>query len=310
MSYQKIDKNILNRKSDTLINNLSRDEFDHTTLFILSSDDHGVVFNGGRKGARLAPKVLLKEILKLPKYKVSQKIKYFESCTFNSIQNKEEFAKFQMKQIEVMASEISTDNNIIHFGGGHDHIYTFVKSLISKRIVDENKITILNFDAHLDTRSDDINHSGTPFRQLYNEHSNIEIIQLGIHEYANVQSSFDNIKMKVHTCDEIKNKTDNFDFKKSQKFIDDIIKNIPKDHHIIISVDLDGFRASDIRAVSAVNHSGLPLHMLEHTIEVIKGQEKKVFLGIYEYNPLFDTLACEDARKIAAIIYEKILMPY
>ena len=70
---------------------------------------------------------------------------------------------------------------------------------------------------------------------------------------------------------------------------------------------MDGFRSQDFRAVSAVNHDGLPLVMLELFIKAIKDERKDLLLGLYEYNPLFDTLASEDARKLASIMYKEVL---
>ena len=54
---------------------------------------------------------------------------------------------------------------LIHLGGGHDHIYPLLRALSAQN----DRITVINIDAHLDTRTDDLPHSGTPFRQFARE---------------------------------------------------------------------------------------------------------------------------------------------
>ena len=307
MSYQKIDENLKKRKSDSLAS-LENGVSEKSILFILSSDDNGVVFNGGRKGARFGPKVIKKEILKLAKRNIDKPLHFIETCEKPlQISTSEKFNHFQSDQISTIKSLIKTQDNIIHLGGGHDHIYTFSCALIKSKKIDKEKFTIINIDAHLDSRSDDIKHSGTPFRQIQNNFKQASIIQLGIHDYANVDANYQDMSMSIHSCDEIKEKTSGFKYKKLKKFTEEMIEDIPKDHQIILSVDLDGFRSQDFRAVSAVNHDGLPLVMLELFIKAIKDERKDLLLGLYEYNPLFDTLASEDARKLASIMYKEVL---
>ena len=53
---------------------------------------------------------------------------------------------------------------IFHLGGGHDHIYPLLMSL--EKTQNYKHLKVLNLDAHLDTRTDEFAHSGTPFRQF------------------------------------------------------------------------------------------------------------------------------------------------
>ncbi len=307
MSYEEFDNNLKDRKNDS-ITSLQDQLGNEDILFIKSSDDHGVLFNGGRRGARFSPKVIQKEVLKLARRQIQKKIFFEETCRPITIKTPSDFHSFQKDQIKKISEIVKRCNNknIIHLGGGHDHIYTFVSAL-SKTLLENKNITIINFDAHLDTRADDVSHSGTPFRQLLNEFTQIELIQLGIHDYANVNANYEKLNMKIFTCEQLEDSTNGFQKDKSKEVLESIVNKISDDHVIILSVDLDGFRASDIRSVSAVNHDGLPLNFLETTIEILNRKNSSIIMGLYEYNPLYDSLATEDARKVASIIYKSVL---
>ena len=211
------------------------------------------------------------------------------------------FSKEQKIQTNELTKAIrSFSGHIIHIGGGHDHIYQFVMSVRQK--FKDKTIHIINLDAHLDTRLDEHKHSGTPFRQILNEDDNIKLTQLGIHPYANVPENYLDIQMKVYHMDELREKTN--DFCDNQSFCDSIIDT---NELTIISLDCDALCANDMSAVSAVNHDGLPIKFLRALIQSSFLSQDNCYFGIYEYNPIFDDLACSDARKLAALIYQDIL---
>jgi formiminoglutamase len=67
-----------------------------------------------------------------------------------------------LRKVRVKISSNYIEQNIIHLGGGHDHVYPLLKAIETKY----KKIIILNIDPHCDTRESEHNHSGTPFRQF------------------------------------------------------------------------------------------------------------------------------------------------
>ncbi len=255
---------------------------------LLSPDDSGVIRNYGRSGSRFAPAAITEEFLKLNKPA--------KFPTFNIHEIKKDsidFDQYQSQMVESIAPLSENFQQLIHVGGGHDHIYPLLKAQINKY----DKIIIFNIDAHLDTRVSDINHSGTPFRQLDKElEIPCELYQIGIHQYANslsTQESLKRIKQIVVPTDQI-NK--------------DLIGRVISTHDltnilVVLSLDADGLSSSQMEAVSAVNHFGIDAKLIFDWVADIKKISKQSIFGIYEYNPLFDNLSNKGAKLIASLLF-------
>ena len=163
----------------------------------------------------------------------------------------------------------------------------------------------MNIDAHLDTRDDDLKHSGTPFRQFLEQYPNTKLFQFGIHQYTNPASNFEKLstEMDVTTSQEIQSMSV-LEFKNylEKKFsdLDDMIW--------VLSLDSDALHSSVMEAVSAVNHNGLTTKQILTIMEYVglKQKENKYF-GIYEYNPLYDNQSQKGARTIVDLLTHWIL---
>jgi formiminoglutamase len=265
-------------------------ERDSKTLFLLSPSDEGVRRNQGRNGSRFAPKTILHNFLKF-----SDQLKDIQNINkvFVSQQHEEidDFPKSQKDQAKRILKELSIPrDNIIHLGGGHDHVYPFLKAIdLQKKY---KKILIINIDAHCDTRIDSSQHSGTPFRDFdTTTETDTELIQYGIHKFANSNSTLTNlknIKQKIFFTGE------NFDYDFS---------SLPKDTFILLSLDADGLDSSIMKAVSAVNPYGISQNETLSIIDDIKSTGFDCAFGIYEYNPLFDDLSNQGAKVLSHLIY-------
>lgn len=301
MTWEDVNSNLAQRASSSLKSNLVELNKNIEVLILSSSNDIGVIRNGGRRGAAYGPKALSANLLKLAKRSYNSPIASVELCTPS--QKICDFVSFQKEQSKKIQDALKNDPKIsIHFGGGHDHAYPFVDAIIKEY----GKVTVINLDAHLDTRNDGLKHSGTPFRQLKEEHGdNIQLIQVGIHDFANVCENYSELDMEIHTVEQIKKTTQ--DFAQSKKFIADIFKTIPDDQLIILSLDMDAIDGSEMPAVSAVNHDGLPMNFVREFYQQYKQRKQKSFLGIYEYNPLYDNLGCSSARAMASTLYQFII---
>ena len=172
------------------------------SVIFCSQSDVGVIRNGGRRGASLAPSCLLNAFTNL----AQQGPKTIATASSNNNDDQQDFNQYQIKETKLLEKVIDSNPlTLIHLGGGHDLIFPFVKA-ISKKY--KNKIKVLNIDAHLDTRDDSWNHSGTPFRQLINQPSiDLELFQLGIQSFSNDLSSYKfdkKVQMHIKTLDQLR----------------------------------------------------------------------------------------------------------
>lgn len=295
MDFQGIDEQLGGRSSDQ-VSSCFVNEQDLENLFLLGESDSGVARNGGRRGARFAPQAVLACLKKLAKHRncPSYQISVMDQIT----EEKHFFQEAQTissKRI-LQAQQNYHVKNFIHLGGGHDHIYPLLKALEHQF----KKITIINIDAHCDTRNDQLAHSGTPFAQFAKEtKADFQLIQLGIHEYANTQSTLNSVKgMQIFTPRNLPK-----DFQQMINFLNETIE-IEKDRTYVISLDCDAIESASMEAVSAVNHNGLSMAQVKAVFYWGKYHANSKYYGIYEYNPVYDNLSQKGARTIAGLVYE------
>ena len=269
-------------------------------LILTSGHDLGVCRNGGRRGASFAPKAILAVFKKMalhPRNK-SQTIKI---TPVDVPGEEEDFVKFQQKQAGLIQEIIEQNSNtsIIHLGGGHDHIYPFLLGLNYHK-----KITVLNIDAHLDTRLDTTVHSGTPFRQFSQEaRGEFNLIQLGIHNFCNVQGNYQKLKrgkMEIISSDQLERAS-------AKGSLPEFLRErLPLESNAltILSLDCDGLSCAYMESVSAVNPHGLSMQTVRDIFNYYRnGIQHPPIAGIYEYNPLYDNLSQKGAKTIAALLY-------
>lgn len=278
------------RSKDKIKSKFTNDNYN--VLLATSSCDQGVIRNGGRRGASHGGQCILSQFKNLIAPKDSLTFHHAEVASKNN-----DFDQAQLNQIENLKGFYQKGHiPTIHLGGGHDHAYPFIKSILSS-FKSKRKVHILNLDAHLDTRQDLLTHSGTPFRQLAAEFKDgIKITQFGIHPYANTEQNLENLncEMKVY----FKDQTNLEVFKKT------ISEN--KKDWFVLSLDADGLDAMTMEAVSAVNHDGLSSELVSAMFQFyFKNIPKDQWaVGIYEYNPLLDNLSSKGARYLASLLYK------
>ncbi len=273
-----------------------------STIFFSSSCDRGVILNKGRNGARYAPQAILHSFGKFNQHKERS----FTLKSLSSNQKELSLHEQQLLNITEITESLKgkTDQQLIHLGGGHDHIYSFAMAIEK---ISKDSIVILNLDAHLDTRINEPN-SGTPFRQLDEDLKGpVHLIQYGIQFVSNSKSTasnLKNIKQETFTIEQIEAQTKSF--KKKDKVLLKLLNELSKKAStLIISLDCDVIDGGQFQAVSAVNGRGIPcqyLLSLLHEIKKIDFQHKH--LGIYEYNPVFDNLSNFGSRYLAQFIEE------
>ena len=288
------------RDLERVINNKTEIE-NADTLFLKFSSDIGTIRNLGRRGSLYAPEAILSVVKKLASHNL-QKWSDIELC--DQLKEKENFSESQSAlslRIKNLLSRLKKTEKFIYLGGGHDYIYPTLKALnhFTKKMV------VINLDAHLDTRTDADPNSGTPFRQIANEFDgDLEIVQLGIHDFANSISTMSNLKGAkeiVATYEDVRFGTR--DFTETDKFLARVIP-FQKDTCYVFSLDADAMDSGVMEGVSAVNHRGLPYDFIEDVLLYAIDQLKCQHFGIFEYNPVFDNLSQKGARSLAALIYQ------
>ncbi len=277
-----------------------------SVVFLTSSSDIGVMRNGGRNGARFAPKAILNTFKKwtlTPKLNELNWAQVEVSSQDNEKQDFQEAQKTESHKISEVLSK-SHSQQVFHLGGGHDHIYPLLVSLGQKF----KKIIVLNIDAHADTRADLDPHSGTPFRQFAESFKGeFHLFQYGLHEFANGASTLSPLshgtqyRLFYH---ETKNRV-NVD-----GFLEKISLEITEECAFVFSLDADALESNLIEAVSAVNPHGVTREEFSNLWNFYQAMTKtrnlRPIVGIYEMNPMYDSISGKSIKSMASIIFEML----
>ncbi len=270
-------------------------------VFLKSSSDEGVIKNGGRNGARFAPQSLLATFKKLNRLDSHKDISFKEFEVSDGDLEKSDFSVSQEVESHKISTHLSTTSPswLCHLGGGHDHIYPLLKSLGQNH----KKIVVLNLDAHADTRTDSSPSSGTPFRQFADEFDGaFQLVQIGLHPFANSLSTLSSLskgEMKIIWKQDLPNLKNSLDTLQLQ---------IDKDTFTVFSLDADALCGEQVPGVSAVNGDGMSLKELE---EVWKFYCSLInhhpVIGIYELNPVYDSLSSMSMRTLSAFLFKTLV---
>lgn len=288
-----------------------------SALFLTSSSDIGVIRNGGRNGSRYAPQSILAQLKKMT---LSSKIPFhyfFQEEISSTNLEREDFVLSQQKESEKISQLLSNfhPHFLAQIGGGHDHIYSLVKS-ISQNYA---HVIIINIDAHADTRDDQYFSSGTPFRQLSLDlREKMHLFQIGLNRFANSSSTlspFNQGHQDYLWLDDF----NSLDMKEQQKIMKLFFQKIsslmntlsekqnfsPKSSVVIFSLDSDALEGSEMLAVSAPNPLGISFQQLSYLWHLYLQLPlcHSPVLGLYEFNPLYDNTSALYAKKLAAFIY-------
>ncbi len=272
-----------------------------SVIFIKSSSDEGVIRNGGRNGARFAPQSFLSYFKKLTQTDVTKNFQFTEVEVASSEEEKNDFHDAQKKEAERISNQLKNfpNSRVCHLGGGHDHVYPLLTAFSHQY----KKIIVLNLDAHADTRTDDSFHSGTPFRQFSEDFTGeFHLFQIGLHPFANSFSTLSPLKKGSH---HILWKNELNDAEKLTPFFHKIKNLIDENTLVLFSLDADALDGSCMPGVSAVNGDGLDRIELTFLWEKYLSLPLKhaPALGIYELNPLYDTLSMLSMRTLGSFLF-------
>jgi formiminoglutamase len=270
-------------------------------LFLTSSTDIGVIRNGGRNGARFAPKSFLAQFKRLAQGALTgTRCRSVEVADESAEQN--DFALAQVSEARRIGAALGPCAGafVAHIGGGHDHVYPLLKSL-----EDAPRVIVLNVDAHADTRTDEAPHSGTPFRQFAREYAgDFFLFELGLHPFANSASTLSPLPRGEMKC---LGRTELSALSLGQ-LAEELRTLVTPKTRVVFSLDADALSGALVPGVSAVNGQGLDweelwdLWRLYSTLPL--GHAPLV--GIYELNPLYDTLSAVSMRGTSNFLHRAL----
>lgn len=258
--------------------------------------DEGVRRNKGRIGAAKSPDIIRKNTSNFPVVNPEFRLLDFGNVTCED-QNLE---KSQENLAEKVSKILEKGAKSVVFGGGHEVTFAHYSAL--KKAFPNQKIGIINIDAHFDNRElkPEIGAtSGTGFYQIAQE-GEINSLHIGIQRNSNTLQLFDTAHqfgMQYILADEIF-------FENLPKIYQKIDEFTEKVDILYLTICMDVFNASIAPGVSAAAYNGIFadatfMHFYRHILK----SEKLLALDVAEVNPDFD-IADRTARLAASLVNE------
>lgn len=245
------------------------------TLLLGFCSDAGVRRNQGRAGAAEGPKAFRSALGKLPNFG------HLQDC--GDITCDDDHLEESQKAFAQTIATIGKQKVIIGIGGGHEIAWGHYQGL---KQIHEDKIGIINIDAHFDLRplmEGKYGTSGTSFLQIADNYP-FDYTVIGIQEGGNTQGLFaaaEKLKSRVVTAREIF-------LEGLQAPIQAIEAALKRNEKIYLSICLDVFAAPFAPGVSAPQALGLFPWQVIPLVETIIRSGKVVGIDIAELNPSLD----------------------
>ncbi|KFE97763.1 formiminoglutamase [Chryseobacterium formosense] len=262
--------------------------------------DEGVRRNKGRQGAKDAPDLIRKNMSNFPVVLPNFSLLDFGNitCEDGNLENTQnELAKNVSKVL------LKGGKSLV-LGGGHEVTFGHYRGV--RIAFPEQKIGIINFDAHFDNRQPENGvrvSSGTGFWQIAQE-GEINSLHIGIQRNSNTLKLFDTAHqfgMKYILADEL--------FFENLPSIYERVNELADSVDVLyMTICMDVFNASIAPGVSASAYNGIFadaafMHLYKHILR----NEKLVALDIAEVNPHFD-IQDRTARLAASLANEWLMI--
>lgn len=258
--------------------------------------DEGVRRNKGRQGAKDAPDVIRKNMSNFPVIRPDFSLLDFGNitCEDGNLENTQnELAKNVSKVL------LKGGKSLV-LGGGHEVTFGHYRGV--KTAFQEQKIGIINFDAHFDNRQPENGvgaSSGTGFWQIAQE-GEINSLHIGIQRNSNTLKLFDTAHqfgMKYILADELFFENLPSVYERVNELADSV-------DFLYMTICMDVFNASIAPGVSASAYNGIFadaafMHLYRHILR----NEKLIALDIAEVNPGLD-IQDHTARLAASLANE------
>jgi formiminoglutamase len=258
--------------------------------------DEGVRRNKGRQGAKDAPDIIRKNMSNFPVILPDFSLLDFGNitCDDGDLENTQHTLAKKVSKVLLKGGKSMV------LGGGHEVTYAHYLGL--KTAFPEQKIGIINIDAHFDNRQPENGvgpTSGTGFWQIAQE-GEINSLHIGIQRNSNTLKLFDTAHqygMKYILADELffENLTSIY------QRIDELLESVD---YAYLTICMDVFNASIAPGVSASAYNGIFadatfMHFYRHILK----NEKLLALDVTEVNPSYD-IQDRTARLAATLMNE------
>lgn len=257
--------------------------------------DEGVKRNKGHVGAQKAPDLIRKNMSNFPVFNSRFSLKDFGNIHCDN----EDLEKTQIVLAEKVAQVLAKQGKSVVLGGGHEVTFAHYSGI--RKAFPNQKIGIINFDAHFDNRQpeNDLATSGTGFWQIAQQ-GEINSLHIGIQKNSNTKHLFDTadqLGMKYILADEIYSQSiPNLMFT-INAFLDEA-------DVVYVTVCMDVFNAAIAPGVSAPAYNGIFAdHSFMQIFRHILSQPKTKALDVAEVNPDFD-IQERTARLAASLVNE------
>lgn len=258
--------------------------------------DEGVRRNKGRQGAKDAPDIIRKNMANFPVIRPDFSLLDFGNitCEDGNLENT------QNELAKKVSKVLLKGGKSLVLGGGHEVTFGHYRGV--KTAFPEQKIGIINFDAHFDNRQPENGvgaSSGTGFWQIAQE-GDINSLHIGIQRNSNTLKLFDTAHqfgMKYILADEL--------FFENLPSVYERVNELAESvDFLYVTICMDVFNASIAPGVSASAYNGILadaafMHLYRHILR----NEKLIALDIAEVNPLFD-IQHHTARLAASLANE------
>lgn len=264
------------------------------------ASDEGVRRNKGRQGAQEGPAALRAALANFALTPNQGERKTADVGDVVTAGNELEAA--QSRLADTVATIIDAGALAMVFGGGHEVAFGTYSGIAQSSARAQQRVGILNLDAHFDLRSADQPSSGTPFRQALEQEAaagtELSYAVVGISQPSNTQILFDTADhFDVRYLLDEQSQTENLG--DVQRFVQDFIDSVDV---LYLTVDLDVLPAAVAPGVSAPAAFGVPLPVILSCVRQAATSGKLIAADIAELNPSFD-IDGRTARSAARIAH-------
>lgn len=274
-------------------------------------DDEGIKANGGRIGASEGPHRIRKYLYRmtppsiLPAPSTTGGILDVGNLVGSDLHLEDRHSAAEA----VVSAALRSGHRIVSLGGGHD--YGYPDSLAYARLAKEKGIRplIINFDAHLDVRSDQngIN-SGTPFYRLLEAVPDAEVIAIGLQAQCNSRQHRDWLLERGGICC-FEEERQSLRRSLLETLMIALGDRAFKRQPIFISVDIDAFSSTLAPGASQSWPTGFSQEAFFEALNWLLARFDVAHIGIYEVSPPLD-IDDRTSRLAALIAYRFMFQLY
>lgn len=246
--------------------------------------EEGVKRNLGRTGAKHGPGEIRNWLAKL-----SNHLGLFSEIidAGDIVCEDKDLEKAQQELAEAVCNLLKANCFPILMGGGHDIAYGHYKGI--RMFAPQDKIGIVNFDAHFDLRKfEGQSTSGTPFFQIAADcatnGNDFRYLCLGVQPLSNIAELYDTANsLRVEYIE--RNEFSLTNLQPIHKKVSEFIASVD---YLYVTIDMDGFAASIAPGVSAPSPFGYEVELVLKVLDILMDSGKIISIDVAELNPVFD----------------------